>query len=296
MTKSHMNPTLKSNETNGSPTLGELFVVATPIGNLEDMVPRAVQTLQSVDLIAAEDTRHSARLLQHFNILTPMKAYHDYSSEQASLNLIERLQSGQRIALISDAGTPLISDPGYKLVALAREAGIKVTPIPGACALIAALCASGLPTDRFRFEGFLPAKSGKRETVLKLWVDSEETIIFYESPHRILSCLEDFQRVLGASRELVLARELTKTFETFLQGSIEQVLKQVEEDPNQRKGEMVLMLAPAEKSQEQTVSSEAMRLMRLLSKELPPRQAAGIAAEFSGDKKKSIYEAYLLEK
>lgn len=291
-----MNQTLESNVPTGSPAIGELLIVATPIGNLDDMVPRAVQALQSVELIAAEDTRHSARLLQHFSISTPMKAYHDYSSEQASSHLIERLKSGQRIALISDAGTPLISDPGYKLVAMAREAGIKVTPIPGACALIAALCASGLPTDRFRFEGFLPAKSGKREAVLKQLADAEETAIFYESPHRIIHSLEDFHRVLGASRRLVLARELTKTFETFLQGTIENVLEKVKSDSNQRKGEMVLMLAPIEKKRDQSISPDTLRLMRLLAEELPPRQAAGIAAEFSGEKKKAIYEAFLAEK
>jgi len=268
---------------------GQLFIVATPIGNLGDMVPRAVETLQTVDLIAAEDTRHSSRLLAHFDIKTPMVAYHDHSDDRREKALIDKLLAGQSIALISDAGTPLISDPGYRLVAEAQAKGIKVIPIPGACALIAALSASGLATDRFRFEGFLPAKSGARQKSLVALVDATSTLVFYEAPHRILDSLSDFVAVFGGHRQAVLARELSKAFETFLVGSLDELLAAVSADANQQRGEMVVMLAGAQ-SNAREIDSDAQRLMTLLMAHLPLKKAAAIVADYSGLKKNQLYQ------
>lgn len=271
---------------------GVLYVVPTPIGNLADMVPRALSVLQTADVIAAEDTRHSGKLLQHFQISTPMVAYHDFSSEQRGQELLQRLERGENVALISDAGTPLISDPGYRLVALARQAGIEVVPVPGACAAIAALSASGLPSDRFSFEGFPPAKSGARKECFAELRESPHTLIFYESPHRIVASLTDMVEIFGAQRRLVMAREISKTFETFLSGTTASVLERVIADPNQQKGEIVLMLEGFRKLTEQDgPSGEAQRVMRiLLAAELPLKQAAGLAASISGDKKNRLYE------
>ncbi|BFM06219.1 16S rRNA (cytidine(1402)-2'-O)-methyltransferase [Halioxenophilus aromaticivorans] len=268
---------------------GQLFIVATPIGNLGDMVPRAVETLQTVDVIAAEDTRHSSRLLSHFKIKTPMVAYHDHNDGQRTAQLIERLQSGQRVALISDAGTPLISDPGYRLVAEARAAGVVVIPIPGACALIAALSASGLPTDRFQFEGFLPAKQVARQKVLHSLADSTATMLFYEAPHRVVDSLQDIEQVLGGQRRVVLARELSKTFETFIDGAAAEVLSQVTADSNQQRGEMVLMVAGVEPVK-RDIDPAAQQLMRLLMPHLPLKKAAAIVAEHCGLKKNQLYQ------
>lgn len=275
--------------------VGQLFIVATPIGNLGDMVPRAVETLQTVDLIAAEDTRHSARLLAHFDIKTPMLAYHDHSDDQRVQLLIDKLLAGSQVALISDAGTPLISDPGYRLVAEARALGITVVPIPGACAFVAALSASGLPTDRFRFEGFLPAKAGARQKQLTELESISETLVFYESPHRILDCVTDIVEVMGRDRPLVLAREITKTFETFISGPAEQVLSTLESDANQRRGEFVVMVA-GQPIQEQAIDTEAESLMRLLMPVMPLKQAAAIVAEHLGLKKNQLYQWGLQQK
>lgn len=268
---------------------GTLYVVATPIGNLADMVPRAAETLQQVDLIAAEDTRHSKRLLEHFHISTPMVAYHDHNEAQSLPALLQRLKKGESIALISDAGTPLISDPGYRLVRAAREAGFRVCPIPGASALIAALSVAGLPSDRFVFEGFLPPKSGARRKHLEALAAEERTLIFYEAPHRIAATLADVVHCLGADREVVIARELTKTFETILAGNAEDVAKRVEEDPNQQRGEIVLLVRGAEPSGGE-LDVEARRIMGILAKDLPLKQAASLAAEISGAKKNALYQ------
>lgn len=270
---------------------GELFVVATPIGNLADMVPRGLEILQNAHLIAAEDTRHSSKLLQHFQINRPLVAYHDYSDEAKLRQLLARLAAGEQIALISDAGTPLISDPGYRLVHEARLAGFKVTPIPGPCALIAALCASGLPSDRFSFEGFLPAKSVARRSALEAVCRDERTLIFYESPHRIEECLADMVTVIGAERPAVLARELTKTFETFLAGNLAQISAQVAADANQRKGEIVLLLQgyrPAAETPE--IDPAHLQVLQILLAELPVKQAASLAAKITGEKKNKLYQ------
>ncbi len=269
---------------------GMLYVVATPIGNLGDMVPRAVDTLQTVSVIAAEDTRHSARLLTHFGIETPCIAYHDHSGEDRTQRLLDRLLAGDSVALISDAGTPLVSDPGYRLVRQARQAGIRVVPIPGACALVAALSAAGLPSDRFAFEGFLPAKAVARQTYLRGLNDDTRTLIFYEAPHRVLETLEDMCSVFGPARELVLARELTKAFETIQGGSLAFMRDWVAADSNQQRGEIVLLLQGAPKSEAGAIGPEQEQIMRVLLEELPLKQAAAIGARLTGLKKNFLYQ------
>lgn len=270
-----------------------LYVVATPIGNLGDMVPRAVEVLQSVDLIAAEDTRHSKRLMQHFNISTTLMAYHDHSGANKVEVLVEKLRNGKQIALISDAGTPLISDPGYRLVDAALSAGIRVVPIPGASAVIAALSVAGLPSDRFVFEGFLNAKRQGRVSQLQSLVDETRTLIFYEAPHRLLACLEDMAAVFGATRQVVMARELTKTFETIRRAEVSELVTWVAADNNQQKGECVLLVHGAGKTD--GGNSEGERVFDLLAEELPLKQAAALAAKITGAKKNQLYQ-YGLEK
>jgi len=269
---------------------GILYVVATPIGNLADMVPRAIETLQTVSLIAAEDTRHSSRLLAHFDIKTPTVAYHDHSDEHRTEQLISRLCKGENIALISDAGTPLVSDPGYRLVRKAREQGIQIVPIPGACAMVAALSAAGLPSDRFAFEGFLPAKQVARITQLESLSGDTRTLIFYEAPHRILETLQDMLAVFGAEREVVIAREITKTFETIKGDKLENMVQWVAADTNQQRGEIVLMVHGASKSESAEISVEHERIMRLLLEELPVKQAATLGAKITGLKKNFLYD------
>jgi 16S rRNA (cytidine1402-2'-O)-methyltransferase len=280
-----------------SPASGVLYIVPTPIGNLGDMVPRAIEVLQTVDVIAAEDTRHSGKLLQFFQVNTPVIAYHDHSGDQRERELLRRLSAGESVALISDAGTPLISDPGYRLVALVREAGLRVVPIPGACAAIAALSASGLPSDRFSFEGFLPAKSSARKSVLQALLQDPRTLIFYESPHRIVASLTDMAEVFGAEREMVLAREISKTFETFLSGAIPSVLQQVVADENQQRGEFVLLVRGYQVPERaEGPDPEACRVMRiLLDESLPLKQAASLAAQITGEKKNRLYDWALME-
>jgi 16S rRNA (cytidine1402-2'-O)-methyltransferase len=243
-----------------------LYIVSTPIGNLGDITPRALEILQAVELIAAEDTRHSARLLQHFGINTPMWALHDHNERTQAERIVQRLEGGENIALISDAGTPLISDPGYHLVRRVREAGFRVVPIPGACALIAALSASGLPTDRFAFEGFLPAKQQARLQRLEAVAADPRTLMFYESPHRLLDSLEAMRQVFGGDRYLVLARELTKTFETIHGAPLDQLIDWVRADANQQRGEFVLLLqgAPQQHSDADQLSAEEQRVLALL--------------------------------
>ncbi len=269
---------------------GVLFVVATPIGNLGDMVPRAIETLQTVNVIAAEDTRHSARLMAHFQISTPMIAYHDHSDERQTTGLVDRMLRGDRIALISDAGTPLVSDPGYRLVRAARAAGVQVVPIPGASAMIAALSAVGLPSDRFAFEGFLPAKSGTRKNALGELKDETRTLIFYEAPHRIVDTLNDMVEVFGADRELAMARELTKTFETIRSDSAAGLADWVAGDKNQQRGEIVLIVRGASPKQNEGLSAESVRVMGVLLEELSVKQASALGARLTGEKKKALYQ------
>jgi len=272
--------------------MAELFIVATPIGNLGDMTQRAIEVLGQVDVIAAEDTRHSKRLLQQFNLSTPMLAYHDHNEGQQSEVILQRLAEGQQVALISDAGTPLISDPGYSLVSKARAAGFKVTPIPGACALISALSVSGLPSDRFSFEGFLPAKSTARLKALQSLAAETRTLVFYESSHRIAASLQDMAQAFGNERPAVVARELTKAFETVLTGSLTELCDQVEADSNQQKGEFVVMVQGVVAATDSD-SVEAERVLGVLMAELPLKQAAALAAKITGQKKNELYKQAL---
>ena len=275
---------------------GILYIVATPIGNLQDMTPRAVQVLSEVQLIAAEDTRHSAKLLQHFGIKTPCLALHEHNEREAGAALVRRLLAGDAIALISDAGTPLISDPGYHLVQAARAAGLRVVPIPGACALTSALSASGLPSDRFVFEGFLPARAAARRARLEELKDEPRTLIFYESPHRILECLDDLAQVFGAERPAVIARELSKLFETIHDGSLSELCAWLRSDVNQQKGEFVILVRGSMLSEQGEEDSEAERVLRILMAELPVKQAAALAAQITGRKKNALYELALQQK
>ncbi|MDC0172591.1 16S rRNA (cytidine(1402)-2'-O)-methyltransferase [Gammaproteobacteria bacterium] len=271
---------------------GMLYVVATPIGNLSDMVPRAVHTLQSVSVIACEDTRHSKKLLEHFSIDTPCTAYHDHTDQRSAHKILSRLADGDDVALISDAGTPLISDPGYRLVAQARNQGIPVIPIPGACAAISALSVSGLPTDKFRFVGFLPAKSTQRQKVLETLKSVPDTLVFYEAPHRICAALNDALEVFGSERIAFMAREISKTFETYLYGTIEELLAQVSADSNQQRGEIVLVLA-GNTASNQNLSANAEKIVKILMYDLPITKAASLAAKITGDDKKQLYQLAL---
>lgn len=274
--------------------LGSLYVVATPIGNLDDISVRALNILRSVALIAAEDTRHSARLMQHFGISTPLAACHEHNERDQGGRFLARLQAGEDVALISDAGTPLISDPGYHLVRQARAAGIAVVPVPGACALIAALSAAGLPSDRFIFEGFLPAKTAGRRARLEQVKEESRTLIFYEAPHRILECLQDMQAVFGDERPALLARELTKTFETLKGMPLAELAAWVAADSNQQRGECVVLVAGWQAPEdEEAVSAEAMRVLNLLLAEMPLKRAAALAAEITGVRKNLLYQVAL---
>ncbi|MDC9719665.1 MAG: 16S rRNA (cytidine(1402)-2'-O)-methyltransferase [Gammaproteobacteria bacterium] len=274
-------------------TAAILYVVSTPIGNLDDLSPRAVDTLKKVDLIAAEDTRHSGRLMQHFAITTPMLAVHDHNERQRAQVLVQKLAQGQSIALISDAGTPLISDPGYHLVSAVREAGYQVVPVVGPCALIAGLSVSGLATDRFSFYGFLPAKSSGRKQQLQQLKEVTHTQVFYESPHRIVAMIDDIVSVIGAERQLVLARELTKTFETVYGSVAGDVQAWLAADHNQQKGEFVVLLAGAEEQPPQEIGVEEERILSVLLAELPIKKAASITASITGHKKKALYDRAL---
>lgn len=270
-----------------------LFVVATPIGNLGDMTARAIEVLRSVDLIAAEDTRHSARLMQHFAISTRMTSYHDFSDDARVDSLLANLHGGQSIALISDAGTPLISDPGYRLVQRAREAGLRVVPIPGVCALTAALSAAGVPSDRFIFEGFPAAKRSARQKHFATLVEETRTIIFYESPHRILDSLADMREIFGAQRKAVICRELTKTFETIHMDSLGELEGWIREDDNRQRGEFVVLLKGAPPAQGEAIDADTLRLLEILLESMSVKQAAALAARISGVKKNLLYERAL---
>ena len=270
---------------------GKLYIVATPIGNLADISQRALDTLNQVDLIAAEDTRHSGKLLSHFGVKTRMFALHDHNEKQKAQYLVDEVKSGKSIALISDAGTPLISDPGYNLVNVARENGVDVHPIPGASAVITALSAAGLPTDKFLFAGFLPVKQQARIGELEKYKNADFTTVFYESPRRIIDTLKYIEQYLGEDREVVLAKELTKHFESFTKGSPQLVIDWLEEDKDRQQGEMVLILSP--NKQEQGISPEAEGLLKALMEELPTKKAAAITAKIHDLKKNDLYKLAL---
>ena len=274
---------------------GSLYIVATPVGNLDDITARAIQVLSQVNSIAVEDTRHSRKLLQHLGIDTPMFALHEHNEVQKVDEIIQCISGGEDIALISDAGTPLISDPGYPLVNKASQAGIKVVPIPGASSILAALSCAGLPTDRFVFEGFLPAKQGTRSNHLNKLAAEERTLIFFEAPHRIHACLEDLVAVFGPTRHGVIARELTKTYETFLRGTLAELLQMVSADSNQERGEIVLMVAGSDKK-DQSLDETALHIFNTLLEELPLKQASSLAAKITGLGKKAFYQAGLDQK
>lgn len=269
---------------------GTLYVVATPIGNLADMSQRAIDVLSHVNRIAAEDTRRSGRLLQHYSVTTPMLALHEHNERELAPRLVGQLLQGESLALISDAGTPLISDPGYNLVRLAREAGISVVPVPGASALICALSVSGLPTDRFVFEGFLPSKKVSRRARLEVLRGETRTLIFYESSHRLVECLQDMQVIFGVDRYVVLARELTKQFETLHGDSLRHLVHWVQDDPNQQKGEMVLLVQGESEAEGHEIDAEAERILLALLDELPINTAAKLTARITGLNKRALYD------
>lgn len=266
---------------------GILYIVATPIGNLGDMTPRAVAVLAQADLVLAEDTRRASLLFNRFAIDTPVRSCHEHNERKQLAAILERLQQGQSIALMSDAGTPLISDPGYVIVHAARKADIAVTPIPGACALIAALCASGLPTDRFCFEGFLPAKAAARVAFLKARSQQTQTLVFYESSHRIAASLDAISAVMGNHRAVVVARELTKKFECFYRGEAKNIANQIANGADDQKGEFVIMVAGA--PPQPIDNAEAARLLGLLTPELPLKTASKIAAKWLGVNRNALY-------
>lgn len=272
-----------------SSSKGALYVVATPIGNLDDLSRRASATLAGADLIAAEDTRYSARLLSHLGVRIPLLSLHEHNEASRIERIRGALDAGEQVALISDAGTPLISDPGYRLVRALRESGHDIVPVPGPCALVAALSAAGLPTERFLFEGFLPARGAARRQRLTAQVDTVATLVLYESPHRIRDLLEDIETVFG-SREVVLARELTKTFETFASGSAATLLSRIEADPDQGRGEFVVMIAPAEEAVRERYDIDAEALLAaLLAEGVGVKQCARIAARALGGARNEWY-------
>lgn len=268
-------------------TGGTLYVVATPIGNLSDITLRALEVLAAVDIIAAEDTRRSRGLLDRHGIDTPLTSLHEHNEEARSAELVARLTDGASVALVSDAGTPLISDPGYRLVSAAHDAGVRVVPIPGASAVPAALSVAGIATDRFVFEGFLPARANRRRERLELLAREPRTLVFFESPHRLRASLVDMRESLGASRMLTVARELTKQFETLYRGSMDKVIEAVEADRAATKGELVIVVAGA--GELPVLAGDSEKVLEILGNELPPRQAARLAARLTGSDARELY-------
>ncbi|HED35471.1 MAG TPA: 16S rRNA (cytidine(1402)-2'-O)-methyltransferase [Gammaproteobacteria bacterium] len=271
---------------------GTLYIVATPIGNRSDISARAIEVLNEVDIIAAEDTRHSAGLMQFYGITTPMLAYHDHNEEHMTPRLIQRLQAGENVALVSDAGTPLMSDPGYRLVRAAHESSVRVSPLPGACAAIAALSASGLATDRFLFAGFPPHRQLARQRFYEEFEQLSATLVFYESSHRIVASASDMLAVFGGAREVTLAREISKTFETIYKCVLADLPEWLLDDKNQQKGEFVVVL------QGSIVRIDAQMLelesvLRVLLVDLPVKQSAQLAAKMTGVKKNTAYRLAL---
>ncbi|HAF01093.1 MAG TPA: 16S rRNA (cytidine(1402)-2'-O)-methyltransferase [Methylophilaceae bacterium] len=272
---------------------GTLYVVATPIGNLADITLRAIETFKHVDAIAAEDTRHSAGLLSSLGISKKLVAVHEHNEQQSAQILLQRLQAGENIALISDAGTPGISDPGAVVVDVLRHHGVKVVPVPGACAVIAALSASGITENGFMFVGFLPASGAQRRKQLEVLKMQTTTLVFYEAPHRILECVEDLLQILGGRRRITIARELTKTFETFHRCPLSEAMHWLESDSNQQRGEFVLLVEAEPSKESNLINEESERVLRLLLAELPLKQAVKLAVEITGQKKNELYELAL---
>jgi 16S rRNA (cytidine1402-2'-O)-methyltransferase len=281
---------MSSRSVDAAVVAGTLYVVATPIGNLGDMTARAREVLGAVDSIAAEDTRHTRQLLQAFGVQTPTFSLHEHNEAQKTQMLVRELASGKAIALVSDAGTPLISDPGFGLVAATRAAGFAVIAIPGACAAIAALSVAGLPTDRFVFEGFLPAKSAARRERLQQIAHEARTLVFYEAPHRLVEVLEDMALELGSAREASISRELTKRFETHYRGTLAELTTRAKADADMQRGEIVIVVRGAEQTRETSSALDAEQLLRVLAEELAPAQAAKIAAKLTGAKRAELYE------
>lgn len=271
---------------------GTLYIVATPIGNLTDISQRALDVLTHVDIIACEDTRHTQRLLSTYSIKNKTLSLHDHNERQRQDYVATLLQEGKSIALVSDAGTPLISDPGFHLVRHCRQLNLPVSPIPGACAAIAALSVAGLPTDRFSFEGFLPSKSGARQSTLANLLEEPRTMVFYDAPRRAIDTVEDIVKVLGGERQVVISRELTKTFETVHSDTAENLLAWLKEDPNQLKGEMVLIIE-GNKIDPNAIPAKAIDTLKLLLEEMKPKKACAITAEIYGVKKNALYEIAL---
>lgn len=276
-----------------STVTGTLYIVATPIGNLKDITRRAVEILESVDWIAAEDTRHTRPLLQGLAINKTLISLHEHNEKSRSEQLLEKLRKGENGALVSDAGTPLINDPGYHLVKLLRQHAINVVPIPGPSAVITALCAAGLPTARFSYEGFLPAKSNKRLAVLATLLEDVRTLVFYESPHRVVASLSDFETAFGPEREMVVARELTKKFEQFVSGTIAEVNQYFTDNSDKVRGEFVFMLRGAAEKEPVELSTMDDLILTLLKQSLPVKQISQIVADYAGIKKKPIYNRVL---
>ena len=273
---------------------GKLYVVATPIGNLADISFRAVEILKQVDLIAAEDTRHVKMLLQHYGVSNKLISLHQHNEDKASVGLLDKLHEGLSIALVSDAGTPLLSDPGMPLVKMVRDAGIDVVPVPGACALIAALSVAGLPVTRFTFEGFSPRTSSARKTFFSEKLMCPTTWVFYESSHRVLASLMDMAEILPLDRQIVIARELTKLHETIVKTSLAEALKLVEGDANMRKGEFVVIVDGATiDKKEQVITPEQEKILRVLLTECSIKTAVALAVEITGVRKKLLYQAAL---
>lgn len=275
---------------------GTLYIVATPIGNLDDITLRAVEILKTVDRIAAEDTRHAAPLLKHLNIDTPALSMHEFNEQRRLGVLLDYLYEGESIALISDAGTPLISDPGYRLVSAARAEGIKVVPVPGPCAAIAALCAAGLPTDRFTFEGFLPAKDEARSNKLKELLHETRTMVFYEAPHRLLSSLQSMANVFGDTRQAVVARELTKIYESIISDDLSAIAKHYEDNALEQRGEIVILVAGADKKQAESREVIPEQVLTVLLEELPLKQAVALASKITAERKNILYDLALAKK
>lgn len=277
-------------------TKGTLFVVATPIGNLDDLSPRARQILEQADLIAAEDTRHTGRLLSHFDIKTWQMSLHDYNEESLVSRLIDHLKEGRSIALVSDAGTPLISDPGYRLLRAAHESGIRVSPVPGASAVIAALSVAGLPTDRFCFEGFLPAKRAGRRSRLQALARESRTIVCFESVHRIGESLRDLIEVFGPDRPAFIGRELTKLHEQCVSATLADLERMHNEGSIATKGEFVLAIGGNQDADSQKVSIDLERLLRELSRVMPGRQAVDLVSSLSGKARNDVYRLMLAQR
>jgi 16S rRNA (cytidine1402-2'-O)-methyltransferase len=271
---------------------GTLYIVATPIGNLTDISQRALDVLTHVDIIACEDTRHTQRLLSTYSIKNKTLSLHDHNERQRQDYVATLLQEGKSIALVSDAGTPLISDPGFHLVRHCRQLNLPVSPIPGACAAIAALSVAGLPTDRFSFEGFLPSKTGARQATLANLLEEPRTMVFYDAPRRAIDTVEDIVKVLGGERHVVISRELTKTFETIHSDTASNLLAWLKEDPNQLKGEMVLIIE-GNKIDANAIPAKAIDTLKLLLEEMKPKKACAITAEIYGVKKNALYEIAL---